>query len=105
MLGAMAGYDPAIAPSISARTAAVCAIGPAWSIDHESGSTPARLTRPYVGLRPLIPQSEAGMRIEPPVSDPSAPGASAAATATPEPEDEPPATRCARASHGFLASP
>ena len=40
-----------------------------------------------------MPQSEAGMRIEPPVSEPSAPGASPAATATPEPDDEPPAMR------------
>src|SRR5207244_3335639 len=100
-----AGSYPAMAPSISAQSATVRAIGPAWSIDHASGSTPARLTRPYVGLMPLIPQSEAGMRIEPPVSEPSAAGASAAAIATPEPDDDPPAMRWVPASHGFTASP
>jgi hypothetical protein len=44
-------------------------------------------------LIPVIPQSEQGMRIEPPVSEPSDPGASPAATAAPEPEDEPPVAR------------
>ena len=80
-------------------------MGPTWSNDHASGSTPARLTRPYVGLRPLIPQSDAGMRMDPPVSEPSAPGQSPAATAAPEPEDEPPQIRCVTASHGFRGLP
>jgi len=40
-----------------------------------------------------MPQSEAGMRIEPPVSEPRDPGARPAATAAPEPEDEPPVMR------------
>ena len=52
-----------------------------------------------------MPQSEAGMRIEPPVSEPSAPGQRPAATATPDPEDDPPAIRWERASHGFQAVP
>jgi hypothetical protein len=50
----------------------------------------ARLTRLLVGLKPLTPQKCAGMRIEPPVSEPSAAGTSRAATAEPEPDDEPP---------------
>ena len=45
------------------------------------------------------------MRIEPPVSEPIAAGASPAATATAEPLDEPPATRCVRRSHGFHGAP
>src|SRR5689334_25005697 len=56
--------------------------------------TPARLTSPKVGMRPTTPQCDAGMRIEPPVSEPSATGTSPAATAAPEPDDEPPAIRC-----------
>ena len=40
-----------------------------------------------------MPFSAAGIRTEPPVSEPSAAGAKAAATATPEPLDEPPGTR------------
>ena len=42
---------------------------------------------------PTIPHRAAGWRIEPPVSDPSARGASPAATAAAEPPDEPPGTR------------
>ena len=39
----------------------------------ESGKTPLLLTRPKVGFMPTIPQRAAGMRMEPPVSEPSAP--------------------------------
>ena len=52
--------------------------------------TPARLTRPDVGIRPTMPQSEAGPRIDPPVSEPSATGTRPAATAAPDPDEEPP---------------
>src|SRR5262245_65489863 len=55
--------------------------------------TPARLTRPNVGIRPTTPQSEAGPRIDPPVSEPSATGTMPAATAAPEPDEEPPVKR------------
>src|SRR4051812_29380075 len=51
--------------------------------------TPRRLTRPYVGFRPAMPQAAAGPRIEPPVSLPSVAGEKPAATAAAEPEDEP----------------
>ena len=52
--------------------------------------TPARLTRPKVGMSPTTPQCDAGPRIEPPVSEPSATGTMPAATAAPEPVEEPP---------------
>src|SRR6185295_4054283 len=55
--------------------------------------TPARLTRPNVGMRPTTPQYDAGPRIEPPVSEPNATGTIPAATAAPEPVDEPPVNR------------
>src|SRR5512132_3520286 len=45
------------------------------------------------------------MRIEPPVSEPIAAGTSPAATATAEPLDEPPGTRCVLLSHGFHGVP
>ena len=61
-----------------------------WSSEAESGNTPWRLTRPHVGLRPVSPQAADGKRIEPPVSDPSAPKQKPAATATPDPLDETP---------------
>src|SRR5947209_14642016 len=59
--------------------------------------TPARLTSPKVGMSPTMPQSDAGPRIEPPVSEPSAAGTNPAATAAPEPLEEPPVKRHDRA--------
>src|SRR3954470_13284774 len=55
--------------------------------------------RLYVGLRPETPQKAAGMRIEPPVSVPSAKAAAPVASATALPPLEPPGTRSG--SHGF----
>src|SRR4051812_14489074 len=52
-----------------------------------------------------MPQRLAGMRTEPPVSLPRAAGASAAATATPEPLLEPPGARAVVKSHGFHGVP
>ena len=49
-----------------------------------------RLTRVWVGLMPTRPLAAAGRRTEPPVSDPSAPNTRRAATADPDPLDEPP---------------
>src|SRR5215470_16441524 len=63
--------------------------------------TPARLTNPKVGMRPTTPHRDAGPRIDPPVSEPRATGTSPAATAAPEPDDEPP-VKCARC-HGLRA--
>ena len=60
------------------------------SSDCDSGIAPARLTRPTVVFKPVTPQKCAGMRIEPPVSEPSAAYVRRAATDEPEPEDEPP---------------
>ncbi len=54
---------------------------------------PARDSRPNVGFSPNTPQSEAGTRIEPFVSDPSVTGTCPAATAAADPPDEPPETR------------
>src|SRR5438067_7729231 len=48
---------------------------------------------------PTTPQSEAGCRMEPPVSEPVASGVSPAATAAAEPPLEPPGTRAR--SHGL----
>src|SRR5436189_852221 len=84
------GSGPAIAVRISAQSSAVRAIGPTVSSVNESGIALARLTRPLVGFSPVTPQKCAGMRIDPPVSEPSAAGTRRAATAAPEPEDEPP---------------
>ena len=52
-----------------------------------------------------MPHQEAGRRTEPPVSVPTAQGASPAATATPEPLLEPPGVRLRCGSHGFQGVP
>src|SRR5213593_1602735 len=84
-----------------AQSSTVQAMGPTWSSVNEFGMTPARLTRPALGMRPAMPQKDAGPRIEPPVSEPIAQGASPAAMAAPEPLDEPP-VKCSR-FHGLRA--
>src|SRR5262245_15547241 len=62
--------------------------------------------RPYVVLSPVRPLNAAGLRTDPPVSEPMAAGANPAATATPEPLLEPPGTRCAPCqSHGLRGVP
>src|ERR1051325_4899828 len=86
------GSGPMVAAAISPQSSAVRASGPTVSSEYESGIALARLTRPLVGFSPVTPQKCAGMRIEPPVSEPSAAGTSRAPTAAPEPEDEPPVT-------------
>src|SRR5260370_7391217 len=61
---------------------------------------PARLTRPKVGFSPTVPHKAAGMRIDPPVSEPIATGTIRAATTAPDPPLEPPGTRLR--SQGFF---
>ena len=73
------------------------------SHEWESGIAPYLLTRPKVGFIPARPQAAAGSRTDPPVSEPSAPNARPAATAAPDPDDEPP-VMCST-FHGFLQRP
>ena len=80
----------AISVSSRAQSRALCAIGPGQSSAGDSGSTPAALTRRQVGFSPVTPHIAAGWRMEPPVSLPSEPNTSRAATAMPEPLEEPP---------------
>jgi hypothetical protein len=58
---------------------------------QQSAIAPCRLTLPYVGRNPVMPQNDAGVMMDPEVSEPMANGTSPAATAVPDPEDEPPA--------------
>ena len=51
-------------------------------------------------MSPAIPQKEAGLRIDPPVSVPSAPITNPAATAVADPVLEPPVNPCF-VFHGF----
>jgi hypothetical protein len=76
--------------SASAQSSTVRPSGPGVSRDQASGMQPWRETRPHVGRWPATPHHEAGERTEPPVSSPSETEQSPAATAAPEPADEPP---------------
>src|SRR5205814_7801111 len=67
------------------------------------GMAPRRETRPRVVFSPVTPQSAEGRRTEPPVSEPSAPKTSLAATAAPEPLEEPPGI--VSGLHGLRQSP
>ncbi len=73
------------------------------SSDGASGMAPSSETRPKVGFRPVTPQNDAGMRTEPPVSEPIAAGTIRAATAAAEPPLDPPVSR--PTSHGFRVGP
>src|SRR5438876_4624102 len=86
-------------PSASAASRAERVVGPAWSRVQQRGMMPVLGTRPKVGLTPTMPQNAAGPMIDPPVSVPTESGISRAATAAPDPDDEPHAQRSR--SHGF----
>ena len=87
------GSGPAIACVSGAASATEAASGPAWSSDQLCGTIPPRPIRPKVGFSPTQPHMLAGMRIEPPVSEPRAAAHSPAATAAPEPPLDPPGDR------------
>ncbi len=70
---------------------------------RREGKLRAREIRPKVGFRPKVPQKDEGTRIDPLVSDPIASATMPAATAAPEPEDDPPAMR--ERSCGLRQSP
>ena len=60
-------------------------------------------TRPGVVRNPITPQNAAGVRSEPPRSEPSQSGLMPVARATAEPPDEPP--HVSAGSHGLRVSP
>ena len=60
------------------------------SPDSQAGTTPSVLITPTVGLTPTMPCKPAGTRPEPAVSVPIAMSASPVATATADPELDPP---------------
>ena len=94
---------PVNAPSSSAASATVRAIGPAVSWVCEMGTIPARLIKPTVGLIPTMPLTDDGQTIEPLVSVPMASGVRSAETATAEPELDPQGFRSKK--YGLRVSP
>jgi len=91
---AMASRPAAASRTVRASTPSVTRPGP--SVPCGPGET-----SPRVGFSPMIPQQAAGMRIEPPPSEPWARGTTPEATAAAAPPLDPPAVR--RRSHGVRA--
>src|SRR5262245_65042914 len=60
-------------------------------------------TRPPVALKPVVPVSAAGIRLEPPASVPNANGVNCAATDAAAPPLDPP--DCLRVFHGLRVMP
>ncbi len=85
-----AGSNPAATPSTPSVSPAVRAKIETQSSERHAGTTPRALSRPRVGLSPTMLLNAAGTRPEPAVSVPSAKLTRPAATATADPELEPP---------------
>jgi hypothetical protein len=64
---------------------------------------PAAETTPQVGFQPVTPQAWAGMRSDPPVSEPSAATTAPLTTAAAEPDEETPETKSE--FHGLRTRP
>ena len=75
------------------------ALGPAVTSPANESWPPCAGTRPREGFTPTTPQVAAGIRTDPPPSEPIANGTRPAATAAAAPPEEPPAP--VDTSHGF----
>src|SRR5690606_21387316 len=73
-----------------AMSETVRASGPKWESWSNWLGRMVNGMRPKDGLRPAMPQNEAGMRTEPPMSEPSATATQPDATAAPAPPEDPP---------------
>ena len=87
------GSGPAITDSSSARSPTLRAIGPPTEVVSHRLSVGHDGTRPSEGRSPTTPQNDAGLRSEPPMSEPSASGTMPDARAHAAPPEEPPAER------------
>ena len=81
---------PAATWSTRIPSASVGAKMDTQSSERQAGTTPSVLISPIDGLMPTIALNPAGTRPEPAVSVPSAKSTKRAATATAEPELDPP---------------
>src|SRR5689334_5351029 len=66
-------------------------MGPSTEMTDQPSGRLSLGTRPGDGLKPTTPHSAAGMRSEPPVSEPVHSGSMSTASAAAEPPEEPPA--------------
>ena len=94
---------PAITDSMSAVSATVRAMGPVTPIVSQPRSLGWYGTRPGLVRKPTTPQKAAGVRREPPVSEPWAIGPMPVASATPAPPLEPP--QVSAGFHGLRVAP
>ncbi len=85
------GSGPAMAVRKSARSCTVRAIGPETPSVNHAAVVDFDGTRPGVGRRPTTLQNDAGLRSEPPMSEPSASDVIPAASAAAAPPLDPPA--------------
>src|SRR5437867_5172407 len=90
-------------PRTAAASATVRVCGPTVSWTCEIGTTPARLVRPTVGLRPTTPFALPGQTMLPSVSLPNETAVKFAEAAAPEPELEPQGLRSS--AYGLLHCP
>src|SRR5438477_7447541 len=98
-----AGFSPLIASSSRATSSILRAIGP-WTPRLRSiAAIGVCATRPMLGRRPTMPQKLAGLRSEPPMSEPCASQAVPVANATAAPPEEPAAER--EVSQGLRVGP
>src|SRR5687767_6799652 len=89
-----------MASSTSAQSSTLRQMGPSLSMLHDNVIAPAFGTLPYVGRRPVVPQTVEGDEMEPsvslPMENPTRPAAVADAGPAEEPLDP------ASTFHGFL---
>jgi hypothetical protein len=95
--------SPEIASHASTASATVSANTDTQSRERQDGTTPRALTRPRVGFSPTMLLNDAGTRPEPAMSVPSAKLTRPAATATAEPELDPPGMNAG--SNGLRGTP
>jgi hypothetical protein len=87
------GSKAACAESSRQVSATVLPIGPSVGIMFQPWARLSVGTRPGEGRKPTTPQNAAGMRSDPPPSEPVQIGSMPVASATAEPPEEPPGMR------------
>ena len=92
-----------MAESSRQTSGTVRAIGPATERLLQPSPRRSLATRPGVGRKPTMPQNAAGLRSDPPVSEPEQIGTMPVASATADPPEEPAAERVG--SNGLPVAP
>ena len=95
--------SPATVESNRQTSGTVRAIGPSTGKLDQPTRRLSLGTRPGVGRKPTMPEKAAGLRSDPPVSEPVHSGTMPVANATAEPPDEPAADFCG--SNGLPVAP